>query len=81
MLDELRTSMADKELELRYDDSLIDYLTKKSFSNVYGARNLRRLIQREVEDRIASEIIANYARPTKQIGLTAVDGTIQILAA
>ncbi len=80
MLDELRDSMAEKELALQYDDSLIDYLTKKSFSNTYGARNLRRLIQKEVEDRVATEIIANYARPTKQIGLTAVDGAIQILA-
>lgn len=80
MLDELRDSMAEKELKLIYDDSLIDYLTKKSFSITYGARNLRRLIQREVEDRIASEIIANYARPAKQIGMTAVDGEIKILA-
>jgi ATP-dependent Clp protease ATP-binding subunit ClpA len=81
MLDELRDSMAEKKLELKYDDSLIDYLTTKSFSHTYGARNLRRLIQREIEDRIASEIIANYAHPAKQIGLTAVSGEIQILAA
>jgi ATP-dependent Clp protease ATP-binding subunit ClpA len=81
MLDELRDSMTEKDLKLSYDDSLIDYLTKKSFSITYGARNLRRLIQREIEDRIASEIISNYARPTKQIGLTAIDGEIQILAA
>jgi ATP-dependent Clp protease ATP-binding subunit ClpA len=80
MLDELASSMAEKKLELKYDDSLVDYLTKKSFSQTYGARNLRRLIQREVEDRIASEIISNYAAPMKQIGLTAVDGKIQILA-
>ena len=80
MLDELSESMAEKKLELRYDDSLIDYLTKKSFSNTYGARNLRRLIQKEIEDRIASELITNYASPTKQIGLTAIDGEIQILA-
>ncbi|NLT15237.1 MAG: ATP-dependent Clp protease ATP-binding subunit [Clostridiales bacterium] len=81
MLDELRDSMAEKELKLVYDDSLVEYLTKKSFSITYGARNLRRLIQKEIEDRIASEIIANYARPAKQIGLTAVDGEIQILVA
>ncbi len=81
MLDELRDAMAEKKLELKYDESLIDYLTKKSFSYKYGARNLRRLIQREIEDRIASEIIANYARPARQIGLTAVSGEIQILAA
>ena len=80
MLDELRDSMAEKQIELRYDDSLIDYLTEKSFSQVYGARNLRRMIQKEIEDRIASEIITNFSRPVKQIGLTAISGEIQILA-
>jgi ATP-dependent Clp protease ATP-binding subunit ClpC len=81
MLDELAASMAEKKLELKYDDSLVDYLVTKSFSLTYGARNLRRLIQKEIEDRIASEIIKSYATPTKQIGLTAVNGEIQILAA
>lgn len=81
MLEELREAMAEKKMELQYDESLLDYLTKKSFSLTYGARNLRRLIQREIEDKIASEIIASYANPLKRIGLTAVSGEIQILAA
>jgi len=80
MLDELRDSMAEKPIELTYDDSLLDYLTEKSYSQAYGARNLRRLIQKEIEDRIAAEMISNYARPVKQVGLTAVNGEIQILA-
>jgi len=80
MLGELHDSMAEKPIELRWDESLIDYLTEKSFSQAYGARNLRRMIQKEIEDRIASEIISNYARPVKQIGLTAKDGEIMILA-
>ena len=80
MLDELRESMADKQIELRYDDSLVDYLTEKSFSHAYGARNLRRLIQKEIEDRIASEMIINFSRPVKQVGLTAINGEMQILA-
>jgi len=80
MLDELRDSMAEKPIELKYDDSLLDYLTEKSYSQAYGARNLRRLIQKEIEDRIAAEMISNYTRPVKQVGLTAVNGEIQILA-
>ena len=80
MMDELRASMAEKPIELSYDESLIDYLTEKSFSQTYGARNLRRLIQKEIEDKIAAEMISNYARPVKQVGLTAVKGEIQILA-
>jgi len=80
MLDELRDSMAEKPIILNYDDSLVDYLTAKSYSQAYGARNLRRLIQKEIEDRIASEMINNFAHPIKQVGLTAVSGEIQILA-
>ena len=80
MLDELRESMSEKPIELRWDDSLIDYLTEKSFSQTYGARNLRRLIQKEIEDRIAAEMISNYAHPVKQVGLTVKNSEIQILA-
>ena len=80
MMEELRDSMAEKTIELNYDDSLIDYLTDNSYSQTYGARNLRRLIQKEIEDAIASEMINNYSRPVKRIGLTAKDGKILILA-
>ena len=79
MLEELRDAMAEKPIELKYDDSLMDYLTEKSYSQAYGARNLRRLIQKEIEDRIASEMISNFANPVKQVGLTAVNGEIQII--
>jgi len=72
--------MAEKKLSLTYDDSVIDYLTEKSFSTAYGARNLRRLIQKEVEDRIAAEIILNYANPVSKIGMTVIDGKINIIA-
>jgi len=80
MLDELRDSMAEKPIALHYDDRLIDYLTQKSFSQTYGARNLRRLIQKEIEDLIASEMISNYATPITQVDLTALESAIQILA-
>jgi len=80
MLDELRASMADKQIELRFDESLLSYLTEKSFSQAYGARNLRRLIQKEIEDAIASEMISNYASAVKQVGLTVMDGEVRVLA-
>jgi len=78
MLDELRSSMAEKPIELSYDDNLIDNLTKKSFSQSYGARNLRRTIQKEIEDRIASEMITNYAHPISQAILTASEDIITV---
>lgn len=46
MLDELKASLGDKGYTLRYDEALVDYLVEKSYSLTYGARNLRRLIQK-----------------------------------
>jgi len=80
MLNELKDSMAEKAMTLEYDDSVIEFLVKKSYSATYGARNLRRTIQKELEDKIASEIIANYAHPVKRIGVTATDDKIQVIA-
>ena len=79
MLSELCDSMAEKSVELSYDDELLNYLTKKSFSQAYGARNLRRTIQKEIEDKIASEMISNYARPITKVSLTAVNDEVQVV--
>ena len=48
MLGELRDTLAGKQLRLTWDDTLLDYLTEKSFSIKFGARNLRRLIEKDL---------------------------------
>lgn len=50
MLDELKGSLKEKGFTFTYDDALAAYLVKKSYSATYGARNLRRTIQKDVED-------------------------------
>ena len=80
MLDELADNMKEKELELSYDESVVRYLTEKSYSVTYGARNLRRLIQKEIEDRIASELIDNYTMKITRVGLSMKDEDILIIA-
>ncbi|MCD7917229.1 MAG: ATP-dependent Clp protease ATP-binding subunit, partial [Clostridiales bacterium] len=60
MLGELRDALAEKRITFTWDDSLLDYLTEKSYSLTYGARNLRRLIQKELEDAVASVLIEQY---------------------
>jgi ATP-dependent Clp protease ATP-binding subunit ClpA len=80
MLDELRDSMTEKGIELRYDDSLLELIADKSFSEKYGARNLRRTVQKEVEDTVARELISGYSRKITRIGLSAKDGEIIIIA-
>ena len=78
MLEELRTSLRDKGYTFRYDDALVDYLVEKSYSMTYGARNLRRLIQKELEDPMASRIIDSFEHPITQISATAADGAVQL---
>ncbi|MCD8352855.1 MAG: AAA family ATPase [Clostridiales bacterium] len=80
MLNELKDSLADKNINFMWDDALVDYLTEKSYSLTYGARNLRRLIQRELEDAIATLLINQYMEAITQIKATAVDGNIQLLS-
>ena len=80
MLSELREVMAEKNMALDWDEALIDYLTGKSYSVTYGARNLRRLIQKEVEDKIAFELIDNRRAMAKRIALSAKDGQVTVAA-
>ena len=78
MLDELKTSLADKGFGFMYDDSVVDVLVKKSYSAAYGARNLRRCIQKELEDPMANLIIDAFENPITQLKATAEDGRIKL---
>ena len=78
MLEELRTSLGDKGYTFCYDDALVDYLVEKSYSMTYGARNLRRQIQKELEDPMAARIIDSFENPITQISATAADGAVQL---
>ena len=80
MLDELKASMKEKGLTLAYDEELVKHLVKKSYSAAYGARNLRRTIQKEVEDALALEIINSYDHPVTQIAVTAEEDKVVIHA-
>ena len=78
MLDELKASLGDKGYTLRYDEALVDYLVEKSYSLTYGARNLRRLIQKELENPMATRIIDAFEHPITQISATVRDGAVQL---
>ena len=78
MLDELKTSLSDKGFGFMYDDAVVDVLVKKSYSAAYGARNLRRCIQKELEDPMANLIIDAFENPITQLKATAEDGQIKL---
>ena len=70
MLRELQASLREKEIDFTWDDALVEYLTHKSYSVTYGARNLRRLIQKELEDEIAQYLIQHYEHPISKLTAT-----------
>ena len=80
MLEDLRTAMVERGTALTWDESVITYLAEKGYSAAYGARNLQRLIQKDVEDAIATEIIDHLKGAAKTVGLTVQDGKIVVLA-
>ena len=69
MLAELKNSLAGRGVELTWDESIREHLVKKAYSVTYGARNLRRTIQRELEDPISEAIIDSFESPISSIRL------------
>ena len=80
MLEDLRTAMAERGTALTWDESVIAYLAEKGYSAVYGARNLQRLIQKDIEDAIAAEIIDHRKGAASSVALTVKDEKITVLA-
>ena len=80
MLRELQDALKEKGITFTWDDALLDYLVKKSYSMTYGARNLRRQIQKDLEDDIATKLIDSYLHPIQSIHASA-DGEPPVLTA
>ena len=78
MLAELQQSLEGRGIAFTWDESVKNYLVKKSYSVAYGARNLRRAIQTDLEDPIAERIIKSYVDPFRSIKATCEDGTIKL---
>ena len=80
MLNELSQNLREKGIAFSHDDGLMDYLVKKSYSQTYGARNLRRQIQKDLEDPIASKIIDSYMEPVSKIKAVSDGETLTVEA-
>ena len=78
LLDELRRALAEKQITLRVTDAAVSLIAKKSFSRKFGARNMRRYIQREIEDRLAEQIIADYQRKCTVASIDAEGDSLRV---
>lgn len=78
MLTELATALFERGIALEWQPDLLEYLAKKSYSAVYGARNLRRTIQKELEDPMAEAIMDSYTNPISTIVLSIVEDKVEL---
>ncbi len=78
MLSELASVLSEKEIELTYSEDALKLIAERSFSAKFGARNMRRFIQTEVEDKLAEIIIADYNRAFTQASIGAENGEIKV---
>ena len=76
MLAELKDSLSLRGLTLTWDESVRELLVKEAYSVTYGARNLRRSIQRLLEDPISEKIIDSFEHPISSITLSVTDGKV-----
>ena len=78
MLTELKESLSLRGLTLSWDESVRELLVKEAYSVTYGARNLRRSIQRLLEDPISEKIIDSFEHPISSIALSVTDGKVEL---
>lgn len=78
-LDKLVSRLNEMNYKISYEDSLVDYLAKTGFDELYGARPLKRAIQDKVEDLISEEVLTDKIIEGKTYMIKVEDETIQVV--
>jgi ATP-dependent Clp protease ATP-binding subunit ClpC len=74
LVDELNKQLIDQDLAIELSDEVIDWLIEKNYQPSYGARPMRRAIQRHIEDTLSEEILRGKFKDVKKINVTLKDG-------
>ena len=77
MLGEFAAELSKKQIKVEFEDGVREFICEQSFSEKYGARNLRRFIQKNIEDKAANLLIENYDRKLDTIVIGVKDGAIE----
>ena len=77
MLDEMKEPLAEKNMTVTYDDAALAAIAEEAYGKPYGARDIRRVIRQQVEDKIASLIIAHNGE-IHNLSISAVDGKVTV---
>ena len=78
MINQLKDHLIEKGIRLTYTEQALSIIAEESYSEKYGARNMRRYIERNVEDSIANLIIDSMPTKIYAIAITAKDGKLEI---
>ena len=78
MMGDLQKSVARSGIRLTWDNALLEQLAREGYSVKFGARNLRRLIEKQVEDPAANLILDSFEHPIQALRVTAEDGKILV---
>ena len=77
-MNELKTALAERHIALSFTDAALALIAKASYSHKFGARNMRRFIQKNIEDALAEKIIADYARSITHASVTVKNKELRI---
>lgn len=80
MLDELKEPLAEKGITFSYDPSVLKVIAQKAYGQKSGARDIRKLIRKEVEDPICNLLVDNYSNPPTTVKVTVSEDKISILS-
>ncbi len=78
MLNQLKDTLSEKAIDLSFTDEAAKNIAEKSFSEKYGARNMHRYIQKNVEDRLAELLIADYKKSYTKAHISLKNGELTV---
>ena len=78
MINEMKTVLKDKGIELSFDENTPSAIVSKMDGNVRGARDLRNVIRRNIEDKISTLMIDNIGTTINKIFITSTDNNIEV---
>lgn len=75
-LDHLKERVAEQNIDLRFTDYAIDYLTRRGFDPQFGARPLKRVIQKDIVNLLSKKIISGEVDKSKPLLIDVFDGVV-----
>lgn len=77
-MEKVKKMLTEKKVTLSVDDKVLDWLTEEGYNSEYGARPLKRLIQKELEDRLSQMLIAGDVTEGDDVDAVLGDGVIKV---